>query len=174
MNAQAIGVGDQIVTLRYDRRTLAGTEDWVRSGDRWTVTATSKAGHLRVESALCGTALLSGDYVAEHVALGYALSERAAVESVAGRDGRTPDEHWADVDALLRPVINERFGIDPTCDRRRCPSRPANPAPRSITEGVAVGADGISDRLGMTKTRRAPDCSEALYFRCFSCAPPRT
>lgn len=78
VDGQTIGVGDQIVTLRNDRRTLTDTGNWVRNGDRWTVTETSTAGGLRVESAQRGTAILSGDYVAEHVALGYALTVHKA------------------------------------------------------------------------------------------------
>lgn len=78
VDGQQIGVGDQIVTLRNERRLLTDTGDWVRNGDRWTVTATSIDGALVVASEQRGNVLLPGSYVHDNVALGYALTVHKA------------------------------------------------------------------------------------------------
>ena len=78
VGGQTIGVGDQVVTLRNDRRMLTSTGHWVRNGDRWQVTETSPHGELRVHNDQRGDIWLPQEYVAEHVALGYALTVHKA------------------------------------------------------------------------------------------------
>ena len=78
VGGQTIGVGDQVVTLQNDRRLLTDAGRWVRNGDRWTVTEESIAGELTVTSGNRGSACLRSEYVAEHVALGYALTVHKA------------------------------------------------------------------------------------------------
>ncbi|HUY06356.1 MAG TPA: AAA family ATPase, partial [Acidimicrobiales bacterium] len=76
------GIGDEIVTLRNDRRLRPGPEDFVRNGDRWRVVNYGDDGSLRVESIRgespanrsTNTIILPADYVRDHVALGYALT----------------------------------------------------------------------------------------------------
>ena len=77
-----VGIGDEIVTLRNDRRLRPSPEDFVRNGDRWRVMDYGTNGSLRVESLGSGsninrstdTVILPADYVRDHVALGYALT----------------------------------------------------------------------------------------------------
>jgi conjugative relaxase-like TrwC/TraI family protein len=73
--ASAVGVGDEIVTCRNDRRLVTTGGGWVRNGDRWTVEAVHRDGSLTVaDMAGRGRARLPSDYVTEHVSLGYAVT----------------------------------------------------------------------------------------------------
>jgi hypothetical protein len=70
-----VGVGDEIVTTRNDRRLVTTTGAWVRNGDRWQVTHRNRAGSLQLSSLDGrGTVTLPGGYVQEHVALAYAVT----------------------------------------------------------------------------------------------------
>ena len=70
-----VGVGDEIVTARNDRRLMTTAGAWVRNGDRWAVTARHGDGSLSVSSLTGrGRVTLPGDYVADEVALAYALT----------------------------------------------------------------------------------------------------
>jgi conjugative relaxase-like TrwC/TraI family protein len=71
---QTLGVGDQVVSRRNDRRLATGT-GWVKNGDRWVVTATHNDGTMTVRRAGGhGVVVLPADYVAEHVELAYATT----------------------------------------------------------------------------------------------------
>ena len=75
IGAQTVGVGDEIVTTRNDRRLVTTTGAWVRNGDRWTVDQRHQGGALRLRSLDGrGTVTLPGDYVHEHVGLAYAVT----------------------------------------------------------------------------------------------------
>ncbi len=72
--------GDVIVTRHNNRRLIAG-KDWVKNGDRWSITATHNDGSLtaRREGQQQGGAVrLPSEYVAEHVELGYAVTTHRA------------------------------------------------------------------------------------------------
>ncbi len=70
-----VGVGDEIVTTRNDRRLVTSADGWVRNGDRWQVLARSGDDRLLVEDlAGRGRVELAGDYVREEVALAYAVT----------------------------------------------------------------------------------------------------
>src|SRR5690606_35288918 len=70
--------GDVVVTRRNDRRLGVGRTDWVKNGDRWTVTAV-KGPTLSVRHLSSGLrANLPAGYAAEHVELGYAATVHAA------------------------------------------------------------------------------------------------
>jgi hypothetical protein len=58
-------VGDVIITRRNDRRLRLSTTDWVKNGDRWTITHISRRGDLVVRHTRSHlTARLPSDYVA--------------------------------------------------------------------------------------------------------------
>ncbi len=83
----AAGVGDRIVTRRNHRR-LATADGFVRNGALWDVTAVLPDGSVRVRptnQSDAATVRLPGDYVAEHVELGYATT-------IARTQGMTVDE----------------------------------------------------------------------------------
>ncbi|MEV5835566.1 MobF family relaxase [Nocardia sp. NPDC052112] len=72
-------VGDTVRTRRNNRRLRLGTNDWVRNGYAWTVTAVHADGsltatHLRSDNKLGHSVRLPADYVAMYVRLGYATT----------------------------------------------------------------------------------------------------
>ncbi len=70
-----VGVGDEIVTTRNDRRLVTSRGGWVRNGDRWCVLARSGDDRLLVEDlGGRGRVELPGDYVRDEVALAYAVT----------------------------------------------------------------------------------------------------
>ncbi|MFL6182450.1 MAG: ATP-binding domain-containing protein, partial [Actinomycetes bacterium] len=72
-------VGDVIITRRNDRRLRLTATDWVKNGDRWTITHLTKQGDLTVQhnrSQL--TVRLPLDYVRAWTGLGYATTIHSA------------------------------------------------------------------------------------------------
>jgi hypothetical protein len=71
-------IGDTIITRRNERRLGVSGSDWVKNGDRWTVTGL-RDGSLSVRHATSGLPVtLPAAYVAEHVDLGYASTVHTA------------------------------------------------------------------------------------------------
>ena len=72
---QTVGVGEEIVTTRNDRRLVTTTGAWVRNGDRWHVQDRGRGGSLQLASLDGrGIVTLPGGYVQQHVALAYAVT----------------------------------------------------------------------------------------------------
>jgi ATP-dependent exoDNAse (exonuclease V) alpha subunit len=72
-------VGDVIITRSNDRRLRLTPSDWVKNGDRWTVTRVGRRGDLTVRhnrSQL--TVRLPSDYVRASTSLGYASTIHSA------------------------------------------------------------------------------------------------
>ena len=72
-------IGDVIITRTNDRRLRLTAADWVKNGDRWTITGIGWSGDLTVRhnrSRLTGR--LPADYVSESTGLGYASTIHAA------------------------------------------------------------------------------------------------
>ena len=75
----AASIGDTIVTRRNERRLALTATDWVKNGDRWTVTAVYPDGSLRARHhQLRRSIVLPTEYVRDHVQLGYAATVHAA------------------------------------------------------------------------------------------------
>jgi conjugative relaxase-like TrwC/TraI family protein len=73
------GVGDEIVTMKNDRKLSWAPGEFVRNGERWRVVARDLQGALTVDAlGGRGRVTLPPQYVAEHVALGYALTVHKA------------------------------------------------------------------------------------------------
>jgi conjugative relaxase-like TrwC/TraI family protein len=71
--------GDVVISRRNDRRLGVSGTDWVKNGDRWTVTDVRDDGALSVRHATSRLhATLPGAYVGEHVELGYASTVHTA------------------------------------------------------------------------------------------------
>ncbi len=89
-----VGVGDEIVTTRNDRRLATTGGGWVRNGDRWRVLSRHADNSLVVEDlAGRGRTLLPGEYVAEEVALAYAVTIHKAQGLTVDRAVLLVDEH---------------------------------------------------------------------------------
>ncbi|MFL5533651.1 MAG: MobF family relaxase [Gemmatimonadales bacterium] len=72
-------VGDVIITRSNDRRLRLTATDWVKNGDRWTITHISKQGDVTARHASSHlTVRLPSDYVHESTGLGYATTIHAA------------------------------------------------------------------------------------------------
>ncbi|MER6970026.1 ATP-binding domain-containing protein [Nocardioides sp. NPDC000445] len=70
--------GDTIITRHNQRRLAVSGTDWVKNGDRWTISRIRR-GALTVRHATTGlTAVLPAEYVADHVELGYASTVHTA------------------------------------------------------------------------------------------------
>ncbi|WP_027287042.1 MobF family relaxase [Ruania albidiflava] len=74
--------GDRVITRENDRRLRSKNgKNWVRNGDRWTITAVSSDGSITVRPAgrrFGGSLVLPAAYVAEQVELGYAITGHRA------------------------------------------------------------------------------------------------
>jgi conjugative relaxase-like TrwC/TraI family protein len=72
-------VGDVIITRANDRRLRISATDWVKNGDRWTITHVAKHGDLTVRHTRCHlTVRLPRDYVRESTGLGYTTTIHSA------------------------------------------------------------------------------------------------
>jgi hypothetical protein len=72
-------VGDVIITRSNDRRLRLGGRDWVKNGDRWTITHISRRGDLTVRHNRSQLKVrLPADYVDKSAELGYATTVHAA------------------------------------------------------------------------------------------------
>jgi conjugative relaxase-like TrwC/TraI family protein len=72
-------VGDVIITRSNDRRLRLTATDWVRNGERWTITRLGKQGDLTVRHTCSHlTVRLPSEYVRESTGLGYATTIHAA------------------------------------------------------------------------------------------------
>ena len=70
--------GDVIITRHNDRRLRLNATNWVKNGDRWTISSITPAG-VRVQHTQSGRHVtLPLDYVAEWVELGYATTTHTA------------------------------------------------------------------------------------------------
>ena len=71
--------GDPIITRANDRRLPLGAADWVKNGDRWTITTVHEGGSIAVTHTGSGRHVrLPAGYVADHVQLGYATTVHGA------------------------------------------------------------------------------------------------
>ncbi|WP_166486729.1 MobF family relaxase [Blastococcus saxobsidens] len=84
-DASQASAGDAVITRRNERTLPISATDWVKNGDRFTVTAVRDTGTLDVVHQRTGRRLtLPADYVSDHVSLGYATT-------VHGAQGLTAD-----------------------------------------------------------------------------------
>jgi hypothetical protein len=72
-------IGDVIITRTNDRRLRLTATDWVKNGDRWTITRIDRRGDLTVRHTRSHhTVQLTADYVSTSTGLGYATTVHAA------------------------------------------------------------------------------------------------
>jgi conjugative relaxase-like TrwC/TraI family protein len=71
--------GELIITRSNDRRLRISATDWVKNGDRWTVSSVDRDGGMRVQRRRSGrTVHLPASYVRASVELGYATTIHTA------------------------------------------------------------------------------------------------
>ncbi len=79
VDGSAASEGDLVITRRNNRQLRMTATDWVKNGDRWTVTAVHNNGSLDVVHTPTGRRVtLPRDYAAAHVQLGYATTVHGA------------------------------------------------------------------------------------------------
>ena len=72
-------VGDMIITRANDRRLRLAASDWVKNGDRWTITQVDRSGGLTVRHSRSQLKCqLPADYVTTSTGLGYATTVHGA------------------------------------------------------------------------------------------------
>jgi hypothetical protein len=72
-------VGDMIITRTNDRRLRLSATDWVKNGDRWTITHINRSGGLTVRHSRSQlNCQLPADYVTTSTGLGYATTIHGA------------------------------------------------------------------------------------------------
>ena len=72
-------IGDVIITRTNDRRLRLSASDWVKNGDRWTISEVGKHGELTVRHQRSRlTTRLPADYVGTSTGLGYATTIHGA------------------------------------------------------------------------------------------------
>ncbi|MCA0295263.1 MAG: relaxase domain-containing protein [Actinobacteria bacterium] len=72
-------IGDVIITRQNNRLLRVAANDWVKNGDRWTVTGITLRGGIRARHNQSGRYVtLPAEYVAEQVELGYASTIHTA------------------------------------------------------------------------------------------------
>jgi hypothetical protein len=72
-------VGDMIITRTNDRRLRLSATDWVKNGDRWTITHINRSGDLTVRHSRNQLKCrLPADYVTTSTGLGYATTIHSA------------------------------------------------------------------------------------------------
>jgi conjugative relaxase-like TrwC/TraI family protein len=72
-------VGDVIITRANDRRLRLSATDWVKNGDRWTITHVDRGGGLTVRHSRSQlNCQLPSDYVTRSTGLGYATTIHSA------------------------------------------------------------------------------------------------
>jgi ATP-dependent exoDNAse (exonuclease V) alpha subunit len=72
-------IGDVIITRRNNRRLRLTATDWVKNGDRWTITGIGRKGALKVRHNRNRLSVrLPADYVQHSTGLGYASTIHAA------------------------------------------------------------------------------------------------
>ncbi len=161
---QVVGVGDEIVTCRNDRRLVTSEGAWVRNGDRWRVVARHGDDALLVEDlAGRGRVVLPGDYVRDDVALAYAVTIHKA-------QGLTVDQAILVVDERTTAeglYVGMTRGRDSNvalavCGEDGIEHRPA--APASSASEMLVGALGRSaaEVAALEALRKALARSESM------------
>ena len=133
-------IGDTIRTRRNDRRLAISPTDWVKNGDRWTVTGVH-GGSLTACHARSGLHVtLPAPYIAQHVELGYASTVHSA-------QGLTAD--------TMHGVVTGTESRE-TLYTMMTRGRHANHV------HLAVGGDGDPDQLLHSDTREPATATEIL------------
>ena len=104
-----VGVGDEVITLRNDRRLATSARAWVRNGQRWVIEGFGPDGGAVLSSMEGqGRVLVPGTYVSEHLALGYATTIHKA-QGLTVDEGIVVVEPWMSAEALYVGMTRGRL-----------------------------------------------------------------
>lgn len=158
---QVVGVGDEIVTTRNDRRLMTSAGGWVRNGDRWSVTSRHPDGSIAVSHLDGhGRAVLPAGYVADDVRLAYALTIHKA-QGVTVDTAIVVVDETTNAEALYVGMTRGRHDNTAlvccdTLDQRR-----DQPATAIDVLAAAIGRQA-GEEAAITALRRSVDASESL------------
>ncbi|HEV2070644.1 MAG TPA: AAA family ATPase, partial [Acidimicrobiales bacterium] len=161
-----VGVGDEIVTTRNDRRLITTGGGWVRNGDRWRVLSRHADNRLVVEDlAGRGRTLLPAEYVAEEVALAYAVTIHKAQGLTVDRAVLLVDEHTTAEGLYVGMTRGRRSNVAlaVTDDLELDHPAPVVGSSRSASEVVAGAMSRTaSEEAALQVLREALSASESL------------
>ncbi|MFL5531173.1 MAG: MobF family relaxase, partial [Gemmatimonadales bacterium] len=117
-------VGDVIITRTNDRRLRLSATDWVKNGDRWTITHVHRSGGLTVRHSRSQLKCqLSADYVTTSTGLGYATTIHGCPRRLRRHHARPIDRAGVPAAALhhAHPRPTRQPHLPPSRRRRRPP-----------------------------------------------------
>ncbi|MDP9070960.1 MAG: relaxase domain-containing protein, partial [Actinomycetota bacterium] len=161
---QVVGVGDEIVTCRNDRRLVTSGGGWVRNGDRWQVLARQADEGLLVEDmAGRGRVVLPSEYVRDDVALAYAVTIHKAQGLTVDKSILLVDEATTAEGLYVGMTRGRTSNVAlAVCDDAETEHQPAGPA-RSETEVVlAAMSRSAAEVAALQALREAFARSESL------------
>ena len=121
-------VGDVIITRSNDRRLRLSATDWVKNGDRWTITHIANSGDLTVRHSRSQLNVqLPTDYVATSTGLGYATTIHTCTRRLRRHHARPVDR--AGVPAAAVHDAHPRPARQPPLPASRRRWRPPHPHP---------------------------------------------
>jgi conjugative relaxase-like TrwC/TraI family protein len=165
-------VGDVIITRSNDRRLRLTATDWVKNGDRWTITHIGRHGDLRVRHTRSHHAVrLPADYVRESTGLGYATTIHTAqgVSADAMHGLATGHETRQQLLHHAHPRTDRQPPLPTSCRRRR----PAHPHPARNRRTPHPDRD-LANRSSpaMTRPPPPPPCCENSPTQQPGCSTP--
>ena len=166
-------VGDVIITRRNDRRLRLTATDWVKNGDRWTVTGVGRGDLIVRHNSSHRTARLPADYVQASTGLGYATTIHGAqgVTADTMHGLATGQESRQQLYTMLtRGRVANHLYLQVPATATRTPSSDPRPShlhqPRRCSKSSVVTAPAWSD----TPLRELSDPAARL-FGPFSATP---
>jgi ATP-dependent exoDNAse (exonuclease V) alpha subunit len=166
------GDGDEIVTLRNDRRIRTDTGEFVRNGARWTVIGRTANGELHVQGFDGASTVLPATYVREDVGLAYALTVHKAQGQTTDRavlfvDDRTTAEQLY-VGMTRGRLENRAFVVtDGTVGDEHSP-QPTTTAKETLVAAMRRSANEPSAhdvmRLAFEEARQRPRRQEEIDY----------
>jgi conjugative relaxase-like TrwC/TraI family protein len=159
-----VGVGDEIVTTRNERRLTTSRSGWVRNGDRWRVLARSGDDALLVEDlGGRGRVVLPGNYVRDEVALAYALTIHKAQGLTVDRSILLVDERTTAEGLYVGMTRGRSSNLAlAICDDADAEHAPAGPVPSAEEVVLAAMGRSAAEVAALEALREAFVRSESL------------
>ncbi|HSH58321.1 MAG TPA: AAA family ATPase, partial [Acidimicrobiales bacterium] len=159
-----VGVGDEIVTTRNERRLVTSRGGWVRNGDRWCVLARSGDDRLLVEDlGGRGRVELPGDYVREEVALSYAVTIHKAQGLTVDRSILLVDERTTAEGLYVGMTRGRSSNLAlAICDDAEAEHAPAGPVRSAEEVMLAAMGRSATEVAALEALREAFARSESL------------